>query len=241
MIIELPMESGRLGLPMESGRLGRRYRAVLFHFSNNNLAIRMRCADELGRYDPITTTSEDVDICFRLIKHPGWVACREPGAIIRHKARRTVPAMLHQMWGWGIHLGRAYLKTELRGTHVYWVSRKGPAITRGIEIPWLPGFVCVFATDFHLMHLLAATAIGLAIAGLTPWAIGVGVLAACAALSYLAVVWSQPLSVWARFKLALAHYASNVVFITASFIGGLRCGIVLVPASMFPPREASRR
>ena len=230
-----------IALPIEAAKPGRKHRVALFHFSNNNLAIRRSCSAELGGYDPESTTSEDVDICFRLIRHPSWVACREPGMVIRHKSRSTVPAMLKQMWGWGIRLGHAYVKTNLRGTHFYWVSRKGPAITQSIELPRTPGFICIYLTDFHLMHILGVLTAALTILGMWSWAIGAGIATAAVAMSYLAVVWTQPLSIGARIKLALAHYVSNLAFITASFLGGLRCKIILIPASIFPPNEPSQR
>ena len=90
------------------------------------------------------------------------------------------------------------------------------------------------------MHMLSALTAVLVTLGAWPWAIGTGIATIVVAMSYLAVVWTQPLSIGARIKLALAHYVSNIVFITASFIGGLRCGMLLIPASIFPPNEPSQ-
>ena len=82
MIIELPI--------LPSNRAAKRYQMSFFHFSNNNLSIRRDCAQAIGGYDPDMRTAEDVEICFRVALSDRWVACREPGVVVRHKARRTL-------------------------------------------------------------------------------------------------------------------------------------------------------
>ena len=142
MIIELPFDTSK-------SPVLKRYRMAVFHFSNNNLAIRRSCARDLGDYDLAAKKSEDVDLCFRLAKSPKWVALREQGVTVRHKARRSFGAMIRQLWGWGFHVGWPYKKTGLRGLHLYWFDARKRKITRDLELPFLPFLVCAYFTDLH--------------------------------------------------------------------------------------------
>ena len=145
MIIELPGLYGRSA--------GRRYRMGFFHFSNNNLSIRKRCAEDIGRYDPVMLTSEDVDLCFRAGRSSHWVSCREPGVSIRHRARKTLRGLVRQMWGWGIRLARPYAKTGIRGVYLYWIDGSQHRIKCDVEISRFPLLVCAFCTEFHLANV----------------------------------------------------------------------------------------
>jgi hypothetical protein len=232
MIIELP------ALPTKSG--GKRYRMGFYHFSNNNLAVRTRCARELGMYDPRALTSEDVDLCFRLALSDHWVACREPGVVIRHKARRTLRGLIRQMWGWGIRLARPYAKTGYRGLYAYWVGPKTHTVDHHLEIDGLPLLCCAFFTDFHLAHALA-------LAALLSWALGSGAVAAGLAILAAAVFWRHlgdvrrsGLPPLRMVGLAAVHYVANVTFLLAAFLGGLGQGMVLMPASILPPQGSAQ-
>jgi hypothetical protein len=227
MIIELPV--------LPSAGIARRYRMGYFAFSNNNLAIRKRCAEDLGMYDPEARTSEDVDICFRTAHSQSWVLCRELDMTIRHKARKSLSALRRQLWGWGIRLGRPYAGTGVKGIYLYWVNGAQRTITRHVEIAHFPWLVCAFVTDFHVAHALALAALLLGVFG-HGWSAG---LAAGAALVFL---WRSlrdvrlaALPFVATMKLAAVHYMANAVFITAAVISGFRHGMVLVPAAVLPP------
>lgn len=233
MIIELPI------LPKD--RAAKRYRMAFFHFSNNNLAIRRECADQIGRYDPEMRTSEDVEICFRLAASDGWVACREPGVVVRHKARRTLGAMIRQLWGWGINLGRAYRKTGITGIYLYWVSSSEHAIAFDLEQPRFPILVTGFVTVFHVAHLLVWLALFLAFAGAPLAAAAAGISGLAMVTFAMRNVAGRNLGAWRTLKLGCVAYIANVSFMTAAFIGGLRAGIVYIPASMFPPAATSER
>ncbi len=232
MIIELPVLPSDATVP--------RYRMGYFAFSNNNLAIRKRCAEELGMYDPAARTSEDVDICFRTAHSPTWVLCRELDMTIRHKARKSLGALRRQLWGWGIRLGRPYAGTGVKGIYLHWVNGAQRTITRYVEVRHFPWLVCAFVTDFHVAH-------GLALAALLLAAFGRGWLATAAGAGALVCLWRAlrdvrlaGLSPWDTVKLAAVHYMANAVFITAAVISGFRHRIVLLPASVLPPgRPAS--
>jgi hypothetical protein len=227
MIIELPV--------LPSAGIARRYRMGYFAFSNNNLAIRKRCAEELGMYHPEARTSEDVDICFRAAHSATWVLCREADMTIRHKARKSLAALRRQLWGWGIRLGRPYANTGVKGIYLYWVNGAQRAITRHVEIERFPWLVSVFVTDFHVAHAFG-------VAALLLWLFGAGTAGAVVALAAAVFLWRALRDVrlaalpwWDTVKLAAVHYMANVVFLTASIISGFRHGMVLVPAAVLPP------
>lgn len=233
MIIELPI--------LPSDRAAKRYRMAFFHFSNNNLSIRRECAVDVGRYDAEMHTSEDVEICFRVALSDRWVACREPGVVVRHKARRTLRGMVKQLWGWGINLGKAYKKTGIHGVYVYWVSSTEHSIAWDAETERFPILITAFLTQFHVAHALAAVAVAVAAAGFTAPAIMVGVAALALLLLSMHNVAGRGLGPWGTFRLGCVAYLANVTFMTAAFLGGLRAGMVYVPASMFPPAATSER
>lgn len=234
MIIELPI--------MPSDRVAKRYRMAFFHFSNNNLSIRTECAREIGRYDPEMRTSEDVEICFRVALSKDWVACREPGVVVRHRARRTLPAMVKQLWGWGINLGKAYRKTRIRGLYLYWVSATEHSIQWDVEFPRFPILVTGFITQFHVAHLFAAGAVITSlVGGPVPLAGAFGLAAVAAIFRAMHTVAGRGLGFWKTLRLAGVAYIANVSFMTAAFVGGLRAGIIYIPAAMFPPAAPSER
>jgi hypothetical protein len=229
MIIELPILPG--------ASTSRRFRMGFFHFSNNNLAIRRSCAADVGGYDPRLLTSEDVDICFRVAKHPGWVACREPGVLVRHRNRRTMRAMVKQLWGWGINVGKAYRKTGIRGVYLYWVSQDRRTIVHDIEVERFPILVAGFFTLFHVAHALLIVA---AIAVLSSAPVIAGALAGGALLSlwpFARTILDRRLGAWKTLELAFVTYVANATFMTAAFLGGLRAGIVFIPAPMLPTQK----
>jgi hypothetical protein len=234
MIIELPV------LPDQRGT-AKRYKMGFFHFSNNNLAIRKACAQELGGYDPHLPASEDVDLCFRLALSATWVACREPGVIIRHKARKTLRATLRQMWNWGINLARPYRRTGITGIYLYWVSPQRKTITRDLEIATFPILVSIFVTPFHLLHALTVLSVLLAVYGAMIPALLCATLTLASGHLYLQDILHLGLRRWPTLKLAVVHYLTNVTFITAAFLGGLSTGMILLPASIFPPTGKAER
>ena len=212
-----------------------------FHFSNNNLAIRKACAEELGGYDPHLPTAEDVDLCFRLALSPSWVACREPGVIIRHKARKTLRATLRQMWNWGINFARPYLRTGRTGIYLYWINPQLKTITRDLEIASFPILVNVFATPFHVLHALTALAVLLAVLRRHDPGTALCHTNACGAAPLPAGYPHLGLRPWPTLKLAVVQYLTNVTFITAGFLGGLRRGVVILPASILRPLSKAER
>jgi hypothetical protein len=231
MIVDQPGTAIHYG----TGHL-KHYKMGFFHFPNNNLAIRKDCARDLGMYDPRAIKSEDVDICFRIARDSRWVALREKGNFVRHKARKNFGAFVRQMWGWGRYSGRPYAKTGIRGIYLYWLDSKDHKIKFDIEIERFPLLVCIFLSDFHIVHLLTGSAIIAALFG--------KVLAAVIALLLcIPFGWRYThddrrcgLSRWKTLQLAGIHYVANVAFVVATVTGAFRYGIVLVPSSIFRAR-----
>jgi len=208
-------------------------RMGFFHFSNNNLSIRKRCARDLGMYDPAATKAEDVDLCFRVALSPNWVAWRENAAVVRHKGRRSVWGLIKQMWGYGWYVGRPYAKTGIRGVFLYWLNGSDRTLVGRFETKHFPILVCAFATDFYFVNALMLLLIWAAFSG--------HYLIALSAIAGL--LWTVPghlsnvkglgLPPWDALKLGVVHYLANLSFTTAAFAGGLRHRVVLIPSSVF--------
>ena len=215
-------------------------RMGFFHFSNNNLSIRRQCAREVGMYDLNAVKSEDVDLCFRVALSPNWVAWREVGVVVRHKGRRTLWGLIRQMWGWGFYVGYPYAKTGIRGAYLYWLSGRTNKLAARLETPRLPILLCIFATDFYLSQIAAVLALLTAFAGHWIFAAVASGLMIWSARRYLAVVRGAGLRPIASLKLGVVHYITDVAFTVATFVGGLRNRIILVPSSIFGPAPGSR-
>lgn len=230
MIIELP------GTPSEYPieRI-KQYKMGFFHFSNNNLSIRKACAADVGMYDVRAKKSEDVDICFRVAQSRDWVALREPGNTLRHKARKSFSAFIRQIWGWGRYVGYPYAKTGIRGIYIYWVDSKDHRIKFDIEIKRFPFLVCMFLTDFHLAHIMAAIALAAALTGAFFTAAVALVPALFFFSRYLHDDRNAGLGFWKTVELSLIHYLANAVFILAAGFGGILNRILLVPSVIFRP------
>jgi hypothetical protein len=235
MIIDLPF--GVAGRATEDRPLP----VGFFHFSNNNLSIRRQCAREVGMYDLRASKSEDVDLSFRVAQSPQWVAYREDAAVVRHKGRRTLRELILQMWGWGFYVGYPYAKTGIRGVYLYWLNGRRHKLRRGSEVKRFPILVCVFATEFHLANVLAVLMVLAALTGHLALAAGALVGLAWAVRGYLNDVMRVGLRPWDALKLAVVHYLTDAAFTLATFIGGLRHRVILVPSPIFPPESRRPR
>jgi hypothetical protein len=237
MIIELPLFS-------DSSRRNqagwRPIRMGFFHFSNNNLSIRKQCARDVGMYDLNATKSEDVDLCFRVALSPKWIAWREDEAVVRHKGRRTLWGLITQMWGWGRYVGYPYAKTGVRGVFLYWLNGRDHSLVGRFETSRFPILVCAFATDFYFVNALMALLILAACFG--SWRLVLIAIAGLfwAAPRYLADIRKLQMRPWAKVKLAVVHYVTNVAFTIAAFAGALHHRVVLIPSSVFRP-DGSRQ
>ena len=228
-------------LPLHSQATSERYKMALFAFSNNNLSIRKRCAKDIDGYDPSAEKSEDVDLCFRVAQNEKWVVCQEAEATVRHRARQTIMGFLTQMWGWGWYLGYAYQKTGFRGMYLYWINSKAQRCAGSLEVEAKKGFrylaICFF-TDFHAMHLCF-------FGSLIAVVFGHSLIALCGALIGLFFFWryardvlASSLPLFERLQVALLQYLGNLSVMSAAFLGALRRGVFLLPASILRPLDS---
>ena len=206
-------------------------RMGFFHFPNANLSIRKQCARDVGMYDPLAAKGEDVDLCFRVALNPRWVAWRENAAVVRHKGRRTLGALIEQLWGWGWNMGYPYAKTGVHGLFLYLVDNRKQTLERRFESDNFPVLVCAFATEFYFVNAFAIMLIWAAYSGHI-W-IGLAALVGLlwAAPRYLQDVRIPGLAAWDTLKLGAVHYVANLVFTTTAFAGALRHGVILLPRS----------
>ena len=205
-------------------------RMGFFHFPNaicHTKAVRTR----LGMYDPLASKGEDVDLCFRLALSPHWVAWRENAAVVRHKGRRTLWALIEQMWGWGLHMGYPYAKTGAAECSCTWSTIASKRSSAASKAGYFPILVCAFATEFYLVNAFALLLIWAAYSGHI-W-IGLSALVGLlwAAPRYLHDVRIPGLAPWETFKLGAVHYVANLVFTTTAFVGALRHRVILLPRS----------
>jgi hypothetical protein len=239
MIVELPGTASDYSIGLASdysiGRI-KHYKMVFFHFSNNNLSIRKTCAKEIGMYDPMAKKSEDVDICFRIDRSKDWVALREKGNFLRHKARKTFSGFVKQLWGWGYHVGYPYSKTGIKGIYFYAISSKDNKVKFDIEMENFPFLVCVFLTDFHVAHLFLGMAIFSGLIGQGLVSGFFSILAVFFGWRYLYDDRRAGFGLWKTTRLSLTHYTANVVFNFATICGGLKHRILLIPSSIFRPK-----
>jgi hypothetical protein len=206
-----------------------------FHFSNNNLSIRKRCARDIGMYDLGATKSEDVDICFRVALSPTWVAWREDEAVVRHKGRRTLRGLITQMWGWGLYLGYPYSKTRIRGIFLYWLNARDHTLVGRYETGRFPILVCAFATDFYFVNAFMILLI-LALLSGHLWMVLIAIIGLIwATPRYLNDIRQLGMRPWDKLKLAVVHYATNLAFTTAAFLGALKHRVILLPSSVLKP------
>lgn len=229
MIIELPASPDTTTDPLILG---------LFFFPNNNLAIRKACAAELGGYDEDLSASEDVDICFRLASNANWVASREKSARVRHHPRSSFLSFIRQMWWWGWELGKVYKKTGHRGVFCYWV--RSPKRVNAFECSfgkWFPCMLALFITDFHLFHFGVFAVVCAIAVGSNLGIILASILTVISLLSYSRAVRRLPLAFGLKCKIAFLQYCANLILISAAFLGGVRQGVILLPASIFRPTE----
>ena len=240
MIVELPGAIHNIGkstnvtVDYSRGHF-KPHRMAFFHFSNNNLSIRKSCAKDIGGYDLQAAKSEDVDICFRVAQSDEWVALREQGCELRHKARKSLWAFVKQMWGWGYHIGYPYSKTGIKGLYLYWVSAKKRDITLDFEFEHFPWLACLFVTDFHLAHLFLGLLLIALLAGSSSLAVCSGILAAIFAWRALHDERRLGLGFRQTLQIGALHYIANLVFIPATILGALKYGIILLPSAIFRP------
>jgi glycosyltransferase involved in cell wall biosynthesis len=70
--------------------------------SGGNMAFRRSVLQQIGTFDQVLSTAEDLDIFFRVL-HAGYELAYEPAAAVRHIHVSSYPALRRRLylWGWG--------------------------------------------------------------------------------------------------------------------------------------------
>lgn len=76
-----------------------------------NLAVRRRAFLQVGGFEDTARAGEDADLCLRLAA-AGWALEERPAALVEHRARETVPALLRQL--------------AVHGAGAAWLERRHP-------------------------------------------------------------------------------------------------------------------
>jgi glycosyltransferase involved in cell wall biosynthesis len=66
-----------------------------------NLAVRAQIFAEVGLFRPYLTTGGDADLCWRILRQTPWQLQFAEGAIVRHRHRQTLPALVQQWQRYG--------------------------------------------------------------------------------------------------------------------------------------------
>lgn len=109
---------------------------VAEHVPGCNLAVRRRCLEEIGGFDPrYRAAGDDVDVCWRL-QERGWTIGFSPAAMVWHYRRGSLRAYWKQQRGYG--LAEALLEQKWPEKynalgHLTWQGRMyGNGITRSL-------------------------------------------------------------------------------------------------------------
>lgn len=103
-----------------------------------NLAIRAEIFHQVGLFRPYLTTGGDADICWRILRETDWQMSLAEAAIVRHRHRRSLPALrrqwyrygcsnryLHELYG--VELMRKLGAGEVRYRLARWMLKEIPA------------------------------------------------------------------------------------------------------------------
>jgi len=126
-------------------------------FATANLAIRREALHEVGLFDGQYQTGEDVEWGIRLAKTK-WELFFEPKALIHHKHRTTLGALLKQWFRYGYYHPYIFKKHTSKSIKIFLPTHKGMGwssvqFSTLLGFP-LPFYALIFLTPFHMLHLL---------------------------------------------------------------------------------------
>lgn len=104
--------------------------------TGGNMSFRRSSFNRVGYFDPAldvgtpTHGGGDLEMFFRVIK-AGWPLLYEPGAIVRHRHRRTRSELRNQMTDWGIGFGSYLVRSALA-----YPDERSAFIKRGLGWFW---------------------------------------------------------------------------------------------------------
>lgn len=197
-------------------------------FPGSNVAFRRQALSDAGPYDRRCRTGEDQDMFLRVAK-AGWEVYFEPRALVRHKNRLTLRALLRQWFNYGANHPYVTGKHNTRGLRIYRPRsgrRRGPIYRPLLELR-CPIFASIFLTEFLIIHVLGALAILFAAIGLQVPAIVFGAGTLAVALKYFRrdMDVREPVR---SCSFVFIRYLANLALIAAGLWGGLKMRMLYI-------------
>lgn len=195
------------------------------YLPNNTLCLRRRTIEEIGPYDETLHASEDVEFCTRLVGR-NWKLYRSEAMILHHRARRGLPALLKQWWGYGVFLPGVFGKHNPGCLELFTWWPSGRYMPLMFRAGRLTG--CVFLHPFLLAHLSIAGAL------LCHGPIATLSAFSGAAFTYLYLQPDQKSDP----AVALVRYLVNWAFLLSNLKGSLKAKCLYLPSALCEPTGA---
>ena len=201
-------------------------------FATANVAIRRSTINEIGLFDTDLKTGEDMDLSIR-VAQTSWSLYYEARAVIRHKHRTTLIALMKQWYGYGRYHGRIFKKYRSKSIEICWrsISKEGIGWSSyrretvfGVRVPF---HLLLFITPFHLFHLSLLFLAFFHSGEFSP----LTVTAVFAAIYFGSknlisnFTLDRPLE-W--FLFSCIRYLLNWIYFIGGFWGGLRNGVIYI-------------
>jgi GT2 family glycosyltransferase len=106
-------ESAALCLPLHAWLCG----------SGANMAFRKSVLDEIGGFDEVLPSAEDIDAFFRVLRH-GYDMVYEPAAMVRHHHPETYESLRRRVFDWGHGYMSYLLRIALTDGRYRWDAMK---------------------------------------------------------------------------------------------------------------------
>jgi len=203
-------------------------------FATANLAVRRKTLDEAGAFDINCKTGEDVDLSIRVAKTK-WELFFEPKAIIRHKHRTNLSALLKQWFRYGKLHPYIFKKHTSKCIEIYYPNKNeigwsSLQFSKILGLP-VPLHILIFVTPFHIFNMLYLLIIFSIITKIY-WL-----------LMIFLVVWlflrlyfsgnSSFRNKRNKFRIifSILRYILNWTYVIGAFFGGLKIGVIYIEAT----------
>lgn len=125
-------------------------------FPTANLAIRREVIEKAGLFDTDCKTGEDFDLCIR-VAQTQWDLFFEERAIVSHKHRTTLLALMKQWYGYGLVRPFIFKKHNSPCLEICYADEKGIlgwSARRFYKVLGmnLPCYIVIFMTPFHIFN-----------------------------------------------------------------------------------------
>jgi cellulose synthase/poly-beta-1,6-N-acetylglucosamine synthase-like glycosyltransferase len=191
-------------------------------FAGANVAYRREVLRQVGQYDINCFSGEDQDMCLR-IANAGWDLYFEPKALVNHKNKMSLRALLRKWYDHGFHHAYIFKKYNSGTFSIYRTgknSNNSSLYKTIINFKW-PFDIHLFITPFLTMHILLALAIIFAAISLFIPALVVLCLLIIRAFFYFRGDLSIG-NIVQSISFVFLRYTINLALIAGGFLGGLK-------------------